>query len=486
MANFTAQTGLVTPIGAARSFLSILTNHNAEYKELVNKGVLQSQSNLADQKIEFIKGKKQRGAVKKGWSWLQHIHEAADAATRVEVYKAALEEAKKQKGLTKEQQNDFAVSRARDFMSFANQGSDASVRMINQSVPFFNSFLNGMDVILRNATGMNMSKADAARARKLFRTRAIYMTLASMAYAYTLSSNSEEYREAKASDWMSNWLIPGLGDGRMGKVASPFEIGVTFKLIPEAMVRQMMGLDTGERTKELLFNSVLNGLTPPLPIPAFIKPILEATTGKAMFDKNPAEWFDIESRGSKDLVRTERGRGKSYLSDAFSDITGMSPAVSKQLLSGYGTEVFSVADMLANGLSKGFGEQVDKDWTETVPYAKAFVTNPNSLADQNEVYDQAEKFKQFANTMTHMLKVGDPRAALYSTSENMPFLYGAKAETKIVAAMTKLTQAMAYTINDPSLTTAQKKKQYDELLDVKRNILSIGADISKEANKKAP
>jgi len=486
MANFTAQTGLVTPIGAARSFLSILTNHNAEYKELVNKGVLQSQSNLADQKIEFIKGKKQRGAVKKGWSWLQHIHEAADAATRVEVYKAALEEAKKQKGLTKEQQNDFAVSRARDFMSFANQGSDASVRMINQSVPFFNSFLNGMDVILRNATGMNMSKADAARARKLFRTRAMYMTLASMAYAYTLSSNSEEYREAKASDWMSNWLIPGLGDGRMGKVASPFEIGVAFKLIPEAMVRQMMGLDTGERTKELLFNSVLNGLTPPLPIPAFIKPILEAATGKAMFDKNPAEWFDIESRGSKDLVRTERGRGKSYLSDAFSDITGMSPAVSKQLLSGYGTEVFSVADMLANGLSKGFGEQVDKDWTETVPYAKAFVTNPNSLVDQNEVYDQAEKFKQFANTMTHMLKVGDPRAALYSTSENMPFLYGAKAETKIIAAMTKLTQAMAYTINDPSLTTAQKKKQYDELLDVKRNILSIGADISKEANKKAP
>ena len=486
MANFTAQTGLVTPIGAARSFLSILTNHNAEYKELVNKGVLQSQSNLADQKIEFIKGKKQRGAVKKGWSWLQHIHEAADAATRVEVYKAALEEAKKQKGLTKEQQNDFAVSRARDFMSFANQGSDASVRMINQSVPFFNSFLNGMDVILRNATGMNMSKADAARARKLFRTRAMYMTLASMAYAYTLSSNSEEYREAKASDWMSNWLIPGLGDGRMGKVTSPFEIGVAFKLIPEAMVRQMMGLDTGERTKELLFNSVLNGLTPPLPIPAFIKPILEAATGKAMFDKNPAEWFDIESRGSKDLVRTERGRGKSYLSDAFSDITGMSPAVSKQLLSGYGTEVFAVADMLANGLSKGFGEQVDKDWTETVPYAKAFVTNPNSLADQNEVYDQAEKFKQFANTMTHMLKVGDPRAALYSTSENMPFLYGAKAETKIIAAMTKLTQAMAYTINDPSLTTAQKKKQYDELLDMKRNILSIGADISKEANKKAP
>jgi hypothetical protein len=486
MANFTAQTGLVTPIGAARSFLSILTNHNAEYKELVNKGVLQSQSNLADQKIEFIKGKKQRGAVKKGWSWLQHIHEAADAATRVEVYTAALEEAKKQKGLTKEQQNDFAVSRARDFMSFANQGSDASVRMINQSVPFFNSFLNGMDVILRNATGMNMSKADAARARKLFRTRARYMTLASMAYAYTLSSNSEEYREAKASDWMSNWLIPGLGDGRMGKVASPFEIGVAFKLIPEAMVRQMMGLDTGERAKELLFNSVLNGLTPPLPIPAFIKPILEAATGKAMFDKNPAEWFDIESRGSKDLVRTERGRGKSYLSDAFSDITGMSPAVSKQLLSGYGTEVFAVADMLANGLSKGFGEQVDKDWTETVPYAKAFVTNPNSLADQNEVYDQAEKFKQFANTMTHMLKVGDPRAALYSTSENMPFLYGAKAETKIIAAMTKLTQAMAYTINDPSLTTAQKKKQYDELLDMKRNILSIGADISKEANKKAP
>jgi hypothetical protein len=483
MANFTAQTGLVTPFGAARSFLSILTNHNAEYKELVNKGVLQSQSNLADQKLDFIKGKKQRSNIQKGWSFAQHVHEAADAATRVEVYKAALKEAKKQKGLTKEQQNDFAVSRARDFMSFANQGSDASVRMINQSVPFFNSFLNGMDVLLRSATGMNMSKADAARARKLFRNRAMFMTAASMAYAYTLSSNSQDYRDAKPDDWMNNWLMPGLGDKRMGKAASPFEIGIAFKLIPEAMVRQLMGLDTGTRSNELLFNAVLNGLTPPLPIPAFAKPILEAVTGKSMFGKNPAEWFDIESPGAKNLVRAERGRGKSYIADAFSDLTGMSPAISQTLLKGYGTEVYNVADMIANGLSRGIGEGLGKDWTETVPYAKAFVTNPNALGDQNEVYSQAEKYKQISNTMTHLLRVGDPRAALYATDENMPALYGSKAEAKILGAMTKLNQAMAYTENDTSMPIEEKRKQMEELLAMKRTILDMGMGVIKKVEE---
>lgn len=483
MANFTAQTGLVTPFGAARSFLSILTNHNAEYKELVNKGVLQSQSNLADQKLDFIKGKKQRSNIQKGWSFAQHVHEAADAATRVEVYKAALKEAKKQKGLTKEQQNDFAVSRARDFMSFANQGSDASVRMINQSVPFFNSFLNGMDVLLRSATGMNMSKADAAKARKLFRNRAMFMTAASMAYAYTLSSNSQDYRDAKPDDWMNNWLMPGLGDKRMGKAASPFEIGIAFKLIPEAMVRQLMGLDTGTRSNELLFNAVLNGLTPPLPIPAFAKPILEAVTGKTMFGKNPAEWFDIESPGAKNLVRAERGRGKSYIADAFSDITGMSPAISQTLLKGYGTEVYNVADMIANGLSRGIGEGLGKDWTETVPYAKAFVTNPNALGDQNEVYSQAEKYKQLSSTLTHLLRVGDPRAALYATDENMPALYGSKAEAKILGAMTKLNQAMAYTENDTSMPIEEKRKQMEELLAMKRNILDMGMGVIKKVEE---
>jgi hypothetical protein len=483
MANFTAQTGLVTPFGAARSFLSILTNHNAEYKELVNKGVLQSQSNLADQRLDFIKGKKQRSNIQKGWSFAQHVHEAADAATRVEVYKAALKEAKKQKGLTKEQQNDFAVSRARDFMSFANQGSDASVRMINQSVPFFNSFLNGMDVLLRSATGMNMSKADAAKARKLFRNRAMFMTAASMAYAYTLSSNSQDYRDAKPDDWMNNWLMPGLGDKRMGKAASPFEIGIAFKLIPEAMVRQLMGLDTGTRSNELLFNAVLNGLTPPLPIPAFAKPILEAVTGKSMFGKNPAEWFDIESPGAKNLVRAERGRGKSYIADAFSDLTGMSPAISQTLLKGYGTEVYNVADMIANGLSRGIGEGLGKDWTETVPYAKAFVTNPNALGDQNEVYSQAEKYKQLSSTLTHLLRVGDPRAALYATDENMPALYGSKAEAKILGAMTKLNQAMAYTENDTSMPIEEKRKQMEELLAMKRNILDMGMGVIKKVEE---
>ncbi|CAB4180407.1 LT_GEWL domain containing protein [uncultured Caudovirales phage] len=483
MANFTAQTGLVTPFGAARSFLSILTNHNAEYKELVNKGVLQSQSNLADQKLDFIKGKKQRSNIQKGWSFAQHVHEAADAATRVEVYKAALKEAKKIGGLTKEQQSDFAVSRARDFMSFANQGSDASVRMINQSVPFFNSFLNGMDVLLRNATGMNMSKADATKARKIFWTRAMYMTAASMAYSYTLSSNSQDYRDAKPDDWMNNWLMPGLGDKRMGKAASPFEIGIAFKLIPEAMVRQLMGLDTGTRSNELLFNAVLNGLTPPLPIPAFAKPILEAVTGKSMFGKNPAEWFDIESPGAKNLVRAERGRGKSYIADAFSDLTGMSPAISQTLLKGYGTEVYNVADMIANGLSRGIGEGLGKDWTETVPYAKAFVTNPNALSDQNEVYSQAEKYKQLSSTLTHLLRVGDPRAALYATDENMPALYGSKAEAKILGAMTKLNQAMAYTENDTSMPIEEKRKQMEELLAMKRNILDMGMGVIKKVEE---
>jgi Transglycosylase SLT domain len=483
MANFTAQTGLVTPFGAARSFLSILTNHNAEYKELVNKGVLQSQSNLADQKLDFIKGKKQRSNIQKGWSFAQHVHEAADAATRVEVYKAALKEAKKIGGLTKEQQNDFAVSRARDFMSFANQGSDASVRMINQSVPFFNSFLNGMDVLLRNATGMNMSKADATRARKIFWTRAMYMTAASMAYSYTLASNSQDYRDAKPDDWMNNWLMPGLGDKRMGKAASPFEIGIAFKLIPEAMVRQLMGLDTGTRSNELLFNAVLNGLTPPLPIPAFAKPILEAVTGKSMFGKNPAEWLDIESPGAKNLVRAERGRGKSYIADAFSDLTGMSPAISQTLLRGYGTEVYSVADMIANGLSRGIGEGLGKDWTETVPYAKAFVTNPNALGDQNEVYSQAEKYSQISKTMTHLLRVGDPRAALYATDENMPALYGSKAEAKVLGAMTKLNQAMAYTENDTSMPIEEKRKQMEELLAMKRTILDMGMGVIKKVEE---
>jgi len=483
MANFTAQTGLVTPIGAARSFLKIITNSSEEYKELVNKGILQSQSNLADQKIDFIKGRKQRGAVEKGWSWIQHIHEAADAATRVEVYKAALKEAKSVKGLTEEGKKDFATSRARDFMSFANQGNDATIRMVNQSVPFFNSFLNGMDVLLRNASGMNMSKADAARARKMFRTRAMYMTLASMAYSYTLANSSQDYREAKADDWMNNWLIPTPWNNRMGKAASPFEVGIAFKLIPEAMVRQMMGLDTGTRSKELLYNSVINGLTPPLPIPAFIKPILEAVTGKSMISKNPAEWFDIENQGDKNLVRAERGRGKSYLADAFSDVTGTSPAIGAQLLRGYFTEVYNVADMFAKGISTGFGEQVGKDWTETTPFVKAFVTNPNALADQNEVYSQAEKYNQISNTLKHLLRVGDPRAALYATSENMPALYGSKAEAKVLSMMAKLNQAMVFTQNDASMPIEKKRKQMDELLTMKRNILKMGTGIIKDVEE---
>ena len=65
----------------------------------------------------------------------------------------------------------------------------------------------------------------------------------------------------------------------------------------------------------------------------------------------------------------------------------------------------------------------------------------------------------------------------------MPALYGSKAEAKVLGAMTKLNQAMAYTENDTSMPIEEKRKQMEELLAMKRTILDMGMGVIKKVEE---
>ena len=432
MANFTARTGIITPYHTIKEFGSLLlggqdTTARKLYDQMRSQGITGSHEYLRNAQIthgKIFEDKSKltatKDAVGSGLSKWAKIHEMADAATKVAVMKKALKQARRE-GYTGEQAKDVAIHKVRDMINFANMGNAKSVRVLNQTIPFFNSWVQGLDALVRNATGINMSKAQAAQARKLFWGRAMTMVTASMAYSYMMASTSKAYQDANEEDVYNNWLIPvpeelGLGKSRMLKMAAPFEIGAVFKALPEFFMRRFMGLDKDKEFKDVAANQFWKNIAPPglesAFIPQILKPIIESTAGKTVSIRGKG--IPI---GNQFIAPELRGRGDSPLADSIADVTGLSPAVANNMMRGYFAEVYSGMDAIAKGVQSAMGSPTARadlrDMTEKVPFAKGFLTNPNKL-DQTSAYDFMNEVKTAKASATYAAKRGMPEAREYA------------------------------------------------------------------------
>ena len=434
MANFTARTGIITPYHTIKEFGSLLlgdmglnTTAKKLYDQMRSQGITGSHEYLRNAQIthgKIFEDKNRltaaKDAVGSGISKWARWHELADAATKVAVMKKALKQAQRE-GYTGEQAKDVAIHKVRDMINFANMGNAKSVRVLNQTIPFFNSWVQGLDALVRNATGLNMTKAQAAQARKLFWGRAMTMVAASMAYSYIMASTSKAYQDANEEDVYNNWLIPvpeelGLGKSRMLKMAAPFEIGAVFKALPEFFMRRFMGLDKDKEFKDVAANQFWKNIAPPglesAFIPQILKPIIESTAGKTVSIRGKG--IPI---GNQFIAPELRGRGDSPLADSIADVTGLSPAVANNMMRGYFAEVYSGMDAIAKGVQSAMGSPTARadlrDMTEKVPFAKGFLTNPNKL-DQTSAYDFMNEVKTAKASATYAAKRGMPEAREYA------------------------------------------------------------------------
>ena len=317
-------------------------------------------------------------------SKMKHIHEAADAATRVEVFKQALKQAKKE-GHTGDVAEDIAVSKAREIINFSNQGANKTVQYFARTVPFFSAGLNSLDVIARAALGTNLSPAEAKEARRIFRNRALVMTAVSTAYAYQMAMNSQAYRDASDHDWTNAWLIQppeswGWAPNRMIKVPSPFEIGFMFKFLPELAVRNLLGLTGTEKAKEIAWDTAKQTLPiQPLlnPIPTALRGLAETAANYNFFGK-----YGIESPSMQTKLVQYRGAEKAsvfanWLAQHSPERLQMSPVKWDHFLTSYFSELYKTSTMLADLMVAPEGTLAAKDITEKSPLARVLVTNPN-------------------------------------------------------------------------------------------------------------
>ena len=458
-ANLVSQTGIVHPGQAMVAMAQIIAGEAGlksktfkNYEALKRQGVVGAVDALTDPK-QFIKAMASKpGVLKKSGAWVMRIHEAADAATRVIVYEAGLKEAK-QRGLSGQKAQNFATMRAREIINFAKKGNSEAIANIRATVPFFSSALNSMDTIARAATGMGLNKKEAARARKMFATRALVLASVSAAWALHLQDD-EDY--IKSPDWVNSWLIPtGLKDSPFWKLPIPFEAGFFFKVLPELMVRLVSGTLTPKEARGEAGKAAMQLLVPPVPFAQIVKPALEVVGNYDTFTKRP-----IESVADLSKTKEQRDSKASDLAKFVSKATPLSPNQIEHLGKGYFTELWAVTALLAeNFLHEGPAKP--EKYLGEIPIIKGVLTKPEQDKTVNQFYEIEKAAAEISNTVKGARKAGEKNVyeEMMADPEKAKLFRAYPSLNNTSDRISKLRKNIERIKNDPATTPAEKTKR---------------------------
>jgi hypothetical protein len=167
----------------------------------------------------------------KGWDYrmaqLDMLAVKGDAATRVVMYNNYLKQ-----GLSEIE----ATLATLESMNFSKRGISSSLFMASTMVPFMNAQIQGLNVLYKAFTGKGTFQ-DKLRIKQKLWQRGMLMFGMSMAYAI-LMSDDEAYQNANDDERYNNWFVYVPGVDEPVRVPIPFELGIVFKALPEAILKR--------------------------------------------------------------------------------------------------------------------------------------------------------------------------------------------------------------------------------------------------------
>jgi hypothetical protein len=364
---------------------------------------------------------------------LEGITRASDLAVRKAIYDQTINESKDQL---------LAQTRAREFINFRRRGSSDFVGAMVTTIPFFNAYIQGMDVLYRAASGKDSSSSvGRAQARRMFYNRAaIAMTLSTF-YALGKGDDDEEYNEMDLRTRDSNWILPG-----GFKIGVPTELGALFKVVPERIVEYMRRQGTPEEQEaweatrtalSYIFEQYVGRV---VPIPQAAKPLLEAWTNYSFFTGRELEGI-YQKQQDPSMRRASNTSELAIAISAFSrDVVGVdkiSPILVDNALSGYFGSTAGLLVAMTDSLLNP--TRVDRPLHKYALLSN-YLYDPVGTRRMTEFYDEREKVGRANATLSELMKTDLDRAVEYA-EKNADVLM---MESAINSTLEQLERTRAY------------------------------------------
>lgn len=382
-----------------------------------------------------------KGKWEKMLGWLDTMALQADAATRATIYQDSLN-----KGFSEAQ----AQFRALESQNFSRRGLSPSMQMLSTMIPFFNAQVQGLDVLYRSIRGRAAFSERLDIQRKIVARGALLTTIA-LAYALAMQDD-EAYKKATPEERYNNFFvrIPGVKDPL--KIPIPYEIGILFKALPEALLDVAMR-DTKAKEAVLGMGKVILQSAPGV-IPIGGKPVLEAFYGQTAFGP-------IESQREQQLQAAYRYReNTTELAKVLGSVTGVvgiSPLMLEHLVRGYtGSLGIASMHMLDPVLRSDAEGQKASLSASQQPFIGGLFQKEEGRWLIDRAYNRMEEVVQAEKTFNELVNSGkgaEARAFAQKFSTQLALASDAGSLKKELGNLYSMERAIR---GNPNLTTEQK------------------------------
>ena len=405
-------------------------------------------------------GYKKRGRFETIMHRLDGITRASDLAVRKAIYDQTMNESKGDALL--------AQTRAREFINFRRRGANQFVTDMITVIPFFNAYIQGMDVLYRAASGKDSSASvDRAQARKLFYSRAITVTMLSSLYALGKDDDDEDYNEMDLRTRDSNWI---LGGGY--KIGVPGELGAIFKVIPERIVEYMKRQGTPEEqtawdaTRTTLSYMFEQYLGRAVPVPQAIKPVIEAWANKSFLTGKDLEGYHHKAMDPSMRMTEQTSELAKAIAKFSRDEIGVetSPIMIDNALRGYFGSTAAMVTMVTDSLLNP--TRVDRPLHKYALLSN-YLYDPVGTRRMTEFYEEREKVGKANTTLNELMKTDLDRAEKY-VEEHADEL---QLENAVNSTLEQLERTRAYRkfLNSPDGAEVMSKDEREvELKELKK------------------
>ena len=368
----------------------------------------------------------------------------ADAATRATIYEDSIA-----KGMSVAQ----AQFRALESQNFSRRGLSPTMHMLSTMIPFFNAQIQGLDVLYRSMTGKMPFSQKLDIQRKIMARGALLMT-GSLAYALMMQDD-DEYKKLSPEERYGNLLVPVPGFKNKLKAPLPYEAGILFMALPQAVVNAAMS-DTKASEAALGIGKLLLNSAPGI-IPVGPKPLLEAAYGSTTAGP-------IESRHEKQMQATSRYREDTpealRLAGQATGMFGVSAVMLTHLVRGYTSTLgLSALHMLDPLLAdKAAGEKATAEEAKLPFVGGLFQREGRFLIDR--AYDRMDEVNQAKGTYDNLVERGQKAEAKAFAQRFASQLAAADTAGEMKQQMGELYKMERVIREHPKLSAARK----DELL----------------------
>jgi len=430
--------------------------------------------------LEYQTGAEKRGMVRAVINKLEQVTKASDMAARMAVYEQTLKET-----------GDPAVAqvRARELINFNRRGSSTAMNALSHTVPFFNAYAQGLDLMYRGVTGKDASSGLNKRAaRNYFISRMLVMTGMGFMYAAAMSDD-EQYEDLTDEVRDRNWILPksineGLGLNFAIKLSVPSELGFIFKSIPERVMSYLKAASKGEdqgvgrAATDALLDGLKNYST--VPIPPVVKSAIENTTNHSFFTQRELVPKAMQERPSA-LQYTSN---TSELGKAIGKAADVSPIKVDNWIRGtfglMGASGLLMTDAMLNPA------RPDRSLAQ-IPFMSLALVNPAGSRVKDEFYDFRQKITE-AVAAKNMLEKENPVKYSEFVQKNYHLLAAAPYVNQKLKVLSELRAAKEMFTHMPatSMTSAEKRKNIDEINKIEKVMLSDMRTMRSAIQKAAP